>query len=126
MKTNFNFAQELAPAPGDGAGRREQPRPEQRGAPRGPVETTREADDAAGECRLSELRPAECGRVVSVDESAPVGRRLLDLGFLPDTAVRVLRRAPLGDPVVYELRGYRVCLRRVDAAFVRVHRGGTP
>ena len=32
----------------------------------------------------------------------------------------VLRRAPLGDPVIYEIRGYRVCLRSADAARVRV------
>ena len=30
--------------------------------------------------------------------------------------MRVLRRAPLGDPSVYQLRGYRLCLRRADAA----------
>ena len=30
------------------------------------------------------------------------------------------RVTPLGDPVAYELRGYRLCLRRVDAARVRV------
>ena len=49
-------------------------------------------------------------------------RRIGDLGFLPETPVRALRRAPLGDPTVYELRGYRVCLRREDAVCVRVQR----
>jgi ferrous iron transport protein A len=58
--------------------------------------------------------------VLGVDTSVAAGRRLLDLGFLPETPLRVLRRAPLGDPVVYELRGYRICLRRADAARVRV------
>ena len=73
-----------------------------------------------GECALSELAPGwEC-RVVAVDETAPAGRRLLDLGFVPGTPLRVLRRAPLRDPVVFELRGYRVCLRRADAARIRV------
>ncbi len=72
------------------------------------------------ECALSELGPSQSGRILDVDTTAAAGRRLLDLGFLPETPLRVLRRAPLGDPVVYELRGYRVCLRRVDAARVRV------
>jgi ferrous iron transport protein A len=58
--------------------------------------------------------------VDSVDGSTVVGRRLADLGFLPRTQVRVLRSAPLGDPVVYELRGYRLCMRRAEAARVMV------
>ncbi len=72
------------------------------------------------ECALSELGPSQSGRVLGVDTSVAAGRRLLDLGVLPETPLRVLRRAPLGDPVVYELRGYRICLRRTDAARVRV------
>ena len=72
------------------------------------------------ECDLSELVPTQTARVIRVDDAVASGRRLLDLGFLPETRVRVLRRAPLGDPVVYELRGYRICLRRTDARRVRV------
>ena len=45
---------------------------------------------------------------------------LLDLGLLPGTRVRALRHAPLGDPAVFELRGYRLCLRRSEAHRVRV------
>ena len=73
-------------------------------------------------CTLDALEASECARVVAVDTSRPAGTRLLDLGFLPGTPLRVLRRAPLGDPVVYELRGYQVCLRRVDASQVSVER----
>jgi ferrous iron transport protein A len=73
-----------------------------------------------GAVSLASLQPGACGLVDSVDTSSPVGRRLADLGFLPATPVRVLRRAPLGDPTVYELRGYRLCMRRDEAARVRV------
>ena len=45
---------------------------------------------------------------------------LLDLGFTPGTAIRGLRRAPLGDPSLYELRGMRLCLRRAEAHWIRV------
>jgi ferrous iron transport protein A len=58
--------------------------------------------------------------VAAVDGSSAIGRRLLDLGFVPGTEVRVVRRAPLGDPVEYELRGYRLCLRRSEALQIRV------
>jgi Fe2+ transport system protein FeoA len=69
---------------------------------------------------LASLLPGTCGLVESVDASTPLGRRLADLGFLPRTEVRVLRRAPLGDPIEYELRGYRLCMRRAEAARVLV------
>jgi ferrous iron transport protein A len=49
-----------------------------------------------------------------------VSRRLLDLGFTPDTRVQMVRRAPLGDPTSYELRGYRICLRHSEADRVQV------
>jgi ferrous iron transport protein A len=73
-----------------------------------------------GAVSLAELAPGSVAVVESVDDSGPIGRRLLDLGFLPRTLVRVLRRAPLGDPVVFELRGTMLCLRRSEASRVRV------
>jgi len=69
---------------------------------------------------LASLAPGAHAVIQSVDSSTAIGRRLQDLGFLPRTPIHVLRRAPLGDPVAYELRGYRLCLRRVDAARVWV------
>ncbi len=75
---------------------------------------------ASGEVRLADLERGGRGVVVCLDAGAAIARRLQDLGFLPGTEVRVERRAPLGDPVVYELRGYRLCLRRSEAAHVRV------
>jgi ferrous iron transport protein A len=55
-----------------------------------------------------------------VEVNSGIGRRLLDLGFIPKTPIAVLRRAPLGDPVSYELRGYRICLRREEAEQILV------
>jgi ferrous iron transport protein A len=52
------------------------------------------------------------GRLCSAPDGRPVARRLGELGFVPGTEVRLVRRAPLGDPIEIELRGYRVCLRR--------------
>lgn len=55
-------------------------------------------------------------------DDSPASRRLSDLGILPDTAITVVRRAPLGDPVEYALRGYRLCLRSTDSARIWVRR----
>jgi Fe2+ transport system protein FeoA len=81
-----------------------------------------EHDDEPELVELATLRPGDVGIVSRVDVDSTIGRRLLDLGFVPETPVRVVRRAPLGDPVSYELRGYRICLRRRDAAHVLVRR----
>lgn len=51
------------------------------------------------------------GRLRASRDGAMLARRLGELGFVPGTEIRVVRRAPLGDPVEIELRGYRVCLR---------------
>ena len=69
---------------------------------------------------LAELLPGETGRVAKMPADDSVGRRLMDLGLLPDTPIRALRRSPLGDPSVYELRGYRLCLRKADAATIQI------
>jgi Fe2+ transport system protein FeoA len=69
---------------------------------------------------LASLALGARARVEEVDAEGPIGRRLLDLGFVPGTEVRSLRRAPLGDPSLYELRGTRLCLRRGEAARIRV------
>lgn len=69
---------------------------------------------------LAELEPGSEAVVVDVENTGPISRRLLDLGLLPETPIKVLRRAPLGDPSIYELRGYRLCLRKGDAARVKV------
>ena len=73
---------------------------------------------------LTDLAAGEGGILCQPREDIPIPRRLLDLGFVPGTAVRVLRRAPLGDPLEIELRGYRVCLRRsqLDALVVEPER----
>ena len=69
---------------------------------------------------LSAVAAGESAVIVSVDGKTAPGRRLLDLGFLPGTAVRVVRRAPLGDPIQFELRGCNFCLRKSEADFIRV------
>ena len=72
-------------------------------------------------CRsLADLEPGRAARICAHAPRRPVPPRLEELGFVPGTALLVLRRAPLGDPVEIELRGYRVCLRREDLTSVCV------
>lgn len=73
-------------------------------------------------CALCDLPIGACARIESVSTpGAPsLARRLADLGFLPGAQIEVVRKAPLGDPVVYRVCDYELCLRKDQAAAVRV------
>ena len=72
---------------------------------------------------LSDLRLGASGRVIGLHEETtgdPIAKRLSNLGFVPGRTVTPLRRAPLGDPVVYRVADYELCLRRQEARMVQV------
>jgi ferrous iron transport protein A len=69
---------------------------------------------------LSQLPVGGRAVVVSVEGPPALAARLAALGFLPATELRCRRRAPLGDPRVYELRGTQLCLRRGEAEKIQV------
>ncbi|MGE5610835.1 MAG: FeoA family protein [Bacillota bacterium] len=73
-------------------------------------------------CALSELPVGSRGRVVSVQGDPDLRRRLLEMGFCRGVSVEVVRRAPLGDPIEFRLRGYHLSLRDEQAKFVRIAR----
>lgn len=69
---------------------------------------------------LDALAPGAHARVCDHPGDLPLRQRLADLGLVGGTALRVLRRAPLGGPMEIELRGYRLVLRRGEAAAICV------
>ncbi len=69
---------------------------------------------------LIDLAPGARARLAAPDAGRTIPRRLLDLGFVPGTPLTVVRRAPLGDPVEIEIRGYRLCLRLAQLDALRV------
>lgn len=58
--------------------------------------------------------------IVAVEGSDEVARRLGDLGLVPGTSVQMLTVAPFGDPILFRLLGYRLALRKDEAARVLV------
>ena len=42
--------------------------------------------------------------------------RLRELGLLPGTVIRLVRYAPLGDPLEIDVRGFHLSLRKAEAA----------
>ncbi len=70
--------------------------------------------------RMSELKPGDKAKIISIGGAGPVKRRLLDMGVVPGTEVEVIRVAPLGDPVEFKLKGYYLSLRKIEADNVMV------
>ncbi len=71
-------------------------------------------------CALNRLGVGCHGFVATVGGEVEIRRRLLEMGFCNGTCVEVVRRAPLGDPIEFRLRGYHLSLREEQASLVRV------
>ena len=69
---------------------------------------------------LSQLKVGESAVVVALDLRESVQNHLMHMGFVPDALVRVLRRAPAGDPTVYAVDGMEIALRHETAESIRV------
>lgn len=73
---------------------------------------------------LADLKPGESGLVVGLEGKGMLAQRLVDMGLYPGVAAKVVRRAPLGDPIEVDAEGTFVNLRRDEACFVKVKRLG--
>ncbi|MDR0900792.1 MAG: ferrous iron transport protein A [Methanobrevibacter sp.] len=71
---------------------------------------------------LNELKNGEEGVIVSFnDEGDPnLKRHLLGMGFVKGSKIRLEKVAPLGDPLKLRLKGYSICLRKKEAANIKV------
>jgi len=68
----------------------------------------------------ADLETGQSGRVVRVVGADDIGRRLLEMGVTPGVEIRRIGAAPLGDPLEFELRGYRLSLRKSEARHVEL------
>ena len=69
---------------------------------------------------LATLNIGSTTQVVDISGEDNISLRLLEMGLTPGVEVTVVSTAPLGDPVELELRGYRLSIRRNEAARVVV------
>jgi ferrous iron transport protein A len=72
--------------------------------------------------RLSELPLSAAARVTAVDGTDEISLRLMEMGLTPGVELRLIGRAPLGDPLELEVRGYRLSVRKCEAARVEIER----
>lgn len=71
---------------------------------------------------LRDLKPGEAGTVISIGEKGPLKRRIMDMGITQGVSVKVVKVAPLGDPIEINIRGYELSLRKDEAAQIEVSR----
>ncbi|MBL0215941.1 MAG: ferrous iron transport protein A [Myxococcales bacterium] len=71
---------------------------------------------------LAEISLGQTAKVRTVDGPRAFRRRLLEMGLVPGTEVRVVTIAPLGDPLQIEVRGGQWSIRRAEAAQIQVDR----
>lgn len=69
---------------------------------------------------LSDLKRNEECQIVGYSERGAYRRHLLSLGLTPGAKIKMIRNAPLGDPVEFEVLGFNLCLRRKEACCIQV------
>jgi len=69
---------------------------------------------------LGDIKPGKMARIRRHHSCGAIRQRLLDLGFVPDSEVNVIRLAPLGDPIQCKIADYNVTLRRSEASLIEV------
>lgn len=72
---------------------------------------------------LDRLAKGGCARVTGFDctgMTPSLVDRLQDLGLRVGEEVEFIRKAPMGDPIVFRVCDYELCLRRKDARLVQV------
>jgi len=69
---------------------------------------------------LADLERGGSATVTAIAGCDEISIRLMEMGLIPGVSVQMIAVAPFGDPLEYELRGYRLSLRRREAERVTI------
>lgn len=69
---------------------------------------------------LALLAVGDTAKVTALGATGATKRRLMDMGLLPGATVKVIKVAPLGDPIEVTLRSYNLSLRKQEAEAISV------
>lgn len=73
---------------------------------------------------VDSLNPGARARLTEVGGERPFRRRLMELGLLPGTPVRLVRRSDVGGVLEMEVRGCRISVRRREAELIQIEQLG--
>ncbi|HDL03245.1 MAG: hypothetical protein DRP46_09130 [Candidatus Zixiibacteriota bacterium] len=69
---------------------------------------------------LNDLKPGQSGKVISVAGQGAIRRRLLDLGIRSGETIKMIKAAPLKDPLEISLGNGHISIRRSEAALIEI------
>lgn len=69
---------------------------------------------------LRDVKTGESAVVVKLHGEGAVRRRIMDMGVTKGAEIKVIKVAPLGDPIEVTVRGYQLSIRKADAEMVEV------
>lgn len=69
---------------------------------------------------LSELKAGQCGSVLKVNGESALRRRLMEIGFFKGSIVKLVRYAPLKDPIVYNVLRCEIAIRKEVACMIDI------
>ena len=69
--------------------------------------------------KLSSIR-TELPHLIKEVEENELKNRLYDLGIYPNQTLQLVKRAPLGDPIVVDVEGQLVMLRQSEAELITI------
>lgn len=69
---------------------------------------------------LLDLSPGENAQIVKIRGRGAFRKRITEMGFIVGKTVKVIRKAPLHDPVEYEIMNYKVSLRNSEASLIEI------
>ncbi len=69
---------------------------------------------------LRKMQIHQTGVIRSVKATGELGRRIRDMGLVPNTEVQVVGRAPLKDPVALRIMDFTITLRNNEADYITV------
>ena len=69
---------------------------------------------------IYDLKPGDKALIQSVCGDDKFAKRLLALGFIEGTEIKFITTAPLGDPIIINLRGFNIAIRKNDAKNISI------
>lgn len=67
---------------------------------------------------LCDIKKGERLVIKKLETKGNLRKRLMDIGFVPETEVECVRISPFGDPRAYSARGTVIAIRNKDASFI--------
>ena len=69
---------------------------------------------------MREMSDNQEGIIIRVSATGDMGRRIREMGIVPNTSIQIQGRAPLKDPVAVKLRDFVLTLRNNEASNIFV------